>query len=435
MQNDKYTDFDLELKRMLQDAEEAVPSRVWDALSGELDRRDRRKVVALRWRRAAVWTAAAAAVLSGIFIFTGREGTRETDFTAAVTEEVRKADVPQAEAIPDISEQIAASAGAALASVPEPAVQRPAAPAAVPSAVVPADSFDIAEEVSEAAAEEVTIPEEVSGAGLEAVPETVPEVVPEAVQEPVRQTVETVTEPVREVRPAFNPADPFAWEDEEESRESWSDHTSFSVSGNAMTNDFNGVGIRQMRTPASGVKTRTGVEEKGSSSYSIPLTLGAGIRFNFTDRWSVGTGVNWSLLTNTFNGTYTEVNGDIIVRCINSEIDHNLQYIGIPLNVYYNILNNRNLRFYAWAGGTAERGISNRFRIKSDAGDIFYNEAINGIQWSAAGGLGLEFLIGNHLGLYLDPSARYYFDCGQPSSIRTKHPFMLNYEVGLRFNL
>ena len=52
MQNDKYTDFDLELKRMLQDAEEAVPSRVWDALSGELDRRDRRKVVALRWRRA-----------------------------------------------------------------------------------------------------------------------------------------------------------------------------------------------------------------------------------------------------------------------------------------------------------------------------------------------------------------------------------------------
>ncbi|MBR4817846.1 MAG: hypothetical protein IKZ72_04325, partial [Bacteroidales bacterium] len=65
MQNDKYTDFDLELKRMLHDAEEEVPSRIWDAVSGELDRRDRRKVVAIRWRRVAVGFAAAAAVLSG----------------------------------------------------------------------------------------------------------------------------------------------------------------------------------------------------------------------------------------------------------------------------------------------------------------------------------------------------------------------------------
>jgi len=430
MQNDKYTDFDLELRRMLQDAEEEVPSRVWDAVSGELDRRARRKVVALRWRRAAAWTAAAAAVLSGIFIFTGREGSQEPGFTAVVTEEVRPADVPQTEAIPDIEEQIAASGGAALASVPETAVRRPAAPAAVPSAVAPASAFDAAKEVSEAETEEVTAVEEVS----ETVPETAPEAVPETVQEPVR---ETVTEPVKPVQPSFNPADPFAWlDDEEEQSKSWTDNTSFSVSGNAMTNDFNGVGVRQMRTPASGIKTRTGVEEKGSSSYRIPLTFGAGIRFHFDDRWSVGTGVNWSLLSNTFNGTYTEVNGSgDITRSINSEIDHDLQYIGIPLNFYYNILNNRNLRFYAWAGGTAERGISNRYRIKSDAGDIFYKESIDGIQWSAAGGLGLEFLIGRHLGLYLDPSARYYFDCGQPSSIRTKHPFMLNYELGLRFNL
>ena len=48
MQNDKYTDFDLELKRMLLDAEEEAPSRVWDAVSGELDRRDRRKLTTPR---------------------------------------------------------------------------------------------------------------------------------------------------------------------------------------------------------------------------------------------------------------------------------------------------------------------------------------------------------------------------------------------------
>ena len=72
MQNDRYTDFDLELKRMLQDAEEEAPSRVWDAVSSELDRRDRRKVVALRWRRAAVGVAAAPAAAAGSFVFLRR---------------------------------------------------------------------------------------------------------------------------------------------------------------------------------------------------------------------------------------------------------------------------------------------------------------------------------------------------------------------------
>jgi len=425
MQNDKYTDFDLELKRMLQDAEEAVPSRVWDAVSGELDRRDRRKVVTLGWWRAAACVAAAAAVLSGIFIFTGREQALEPVRTAEVVEEVRKADIPATEAVPDIEEQISASSGAALASVPERAVRRPAAPAAVPSAVTSADSFVPVEEEAAEAAE--VIPEVV-----EAAPEAVVEVTAEEVQVTGDKGNTRQEKPVT----TFNPADPFAWEEKDEYIPSLTDRMSLALSGNAMTNDFTGTGIRQLRSPASGIKTRTGVEEKGSSSYGIPLTFGAGVRFNFTDRWSLGTGVNWSLLSNTFNGIYTEVNGSgDITRSINSEIDHDLQYIGIPLNVYYNILNSRNLRFYAWGGGTAERGISNRYRIKSDAGDIFYKESVSGIQWSAAGGLGLEFLVGRHLGLYLDPSARYYFDCGQPSSIRTKHPFMLNYEIGVRFNL
>ena len=108
MQNDKYTDFDLELKRMLLDAEEEAPSRVWDAVSGELDRRDRRKVVALRWWRAAAGVAAAAAVLSGIFIFTGRENTVEPDLTADVVEETVQPAAPAVEEIPDIEDQIAA---------------------------------------------------------------------------------------------------------------------------------------------------------------------------------------------------------------------------------------------------------------------------------------------------------------------------------------
>ncbi len=425
MQNDKYTDFDLELKRMLQDAEEEVPSRIWHALSDELDRRDRRKVVALRWRRAAVGFAAAAAVLSGIFVFLGRDRAAEPDLTAtAVKEQAASTDMTAEETVPTIEEQIV-SAGTALADVPARS-SRSTVSETVPSEIVPADTFVPAEEeTADAVVEtptEVTV--ETEGVSNEndvvAAPESAT-----PVQDPVARPSETDT------RTAITgtPDDPFAWPEDTEADEGRL-LPSLVVAGNAMTNDFSGQDIRQMRAPASGIKTRTGVEDKGSSTFSIPITFGLGVRLDLSDRWAVGTGINWSKLSRTFNGVYTDNE-----RNINSEIVNDIHYIGIPLNLYFNIFDSRNLRFYAWGGGSAEKGLVSRFRIQSNTGDIYYKESVNGLQWSAAAGLGLEFLLGEHLGLYLDPSARYYFDCGQPLSIRTERPFMMNYEVGLRFNL
>lgn len=409
MQNDKYTDFDLELKRMLQDAEEEVPSRIWHAVSDELDRRDRRKVVALRWRRAAVGFAAAAAVLSGIFVFLGRDRAAEPDLTAtAVKEQAASMDMTAEETVPTIEEQIV-SAGTALADVPARS-SRSTVSETVPSEIIPTDAFVPAEEETEDAV--VETPSEVT---VDSAP----------VQDPVARPAETDT------RTAITgtPDDPFAWPEDTEADEG-RHLPSLVVAGNAMTNDFSGQDIRQMRAPASGIKTRTGVEDKGSSTFSIPITFGLGVRFDLSDRWAVGTGINWSKLSRTFNGVYTDNE-----RNINSEIVNDIHYIGIPLNLYFNIFDSRNLRFYAWGGGSAEKGLVSRFRIQSNTGDIYYKESVNGLQWSAAAGLGLEFLLGEHLGLYLDPSARYYFDCGQPLSIRTERPFMMNYEVGLRFNL
>ena len=422
MQNDNYTDFDLELKRMLQDAEETVPSRIWDAVSSELDRRDRRKVVALRWRRAAIGVAAAAAVMSGIFIFLGRDAAEEPSLVAATSDTVQVTEAPvQEETIPDIEEQIAA-AGAALADVPGHHV-RSAATGTVPSEVTPAPVSPVMEDSPAV----VTVDEAKETNEVET-----------TVSEPEAATAEPAVRPsVPVTRPAVTGTldDPFAWPEEDEAEDSGR-KPSFTLSGNAMTNDFTGTDIRQMRIPSAGVKTRTGVEEKGSSTFDIPVTFGVGVRFNLSDRLALGTGINWSKLSRTFNGVYTEVNGSgDITRNINSEIVNDIHYIGVPINLYFNIFDSRNLRFYAWGGGSAEKGITNRFRIQSDSGDIFYKEKVNGLQWSAGAGLGLEFLLGEHFGLYLDPSARYYFDCGQPVSIRTKRPFMMNYEVGIRFNL
>ena len=88
---------------------------------------------------------------------------------------------------------------------------------------------------------------------------------------------------------------------------------------------------------------------------------------------------------------------------------------------------------YAYAGGTVERCVSDKYYILNT--DYIYNGNVKGVQLSANAGIGMEFLLGRYLGIYLDPSLRYYFDCGQPKSIRTAQPLMMGIEMGLRFRL
>jgi hypothetical protein len=66
---------------------------------------------------------------------------------------------------------------------------------------------------------------------------------------------------------------------------------------------------------------------------------------------------------------------------------------------------------------------------------VIHKEKADGVQMSAAIGLGAEFGLTQYLGLYIDPSLRYYFDCDQPKSIRTAQPLMFSVEAGLRFRL
>ena len=190
------------------------------------------------------------------------------------------------------------------------------------------------------------------------------------------------------------------------------------------------------RTSALPGAPRKELREVGkSSTFALPVTAGIGVRFDLGHNWAIGTGLNWTMLERNFNGTYSIFKVDGILDSeINGNIKHTVHYIGIPVNVFYNILSGESTRFYAFAGGTFEKAVSNKYRISASAGDLIYKEDVNGLQFSAAAGFGVEFLLKKNIGLYFDPSIRYYFDCKQPTSIRTQQPLMLNLELGLRFD-
>ena len=405
----EYKDIDSLFRTMLGDAEEEVPAYLSDCVFGQLDLRagkqgGKRPVpVWLCW--AVPMTAAAAALLLAVLLWPGQEvlPVEVSDVTAMV-ETQEPAPVVNHEEYVDL--QI-------VDEKYEPVAETGAVKESVK--LVSADNVQEEEQnqVDENTADEVQAEE------------PAPEVVVEA---DVRQTT---VEDFKEGR-WDGPSD-----DASEERISY-DRVSLEFGGDVSGNgNAKGIGrFGGFKAPAMGVRNDTWIEQTGTeSSYAIPVTFGLGVKVALTKRWSLGTGVNYTLLQRTFSGVYTKVQDGETVTKLSSDVRNSIHYIGVPLNVYYDIVSGNHFRLYAYGGGTFEKGVKNSFRVKNAPEDIILSEKVKGVQLSAGAGLGVEFVVSKRFGIYLDPGFRYYFDCDQPVSIRTQQPFTMNFELGFRVDL
>lgn len=378
----KYTESDNLMRSILSQAEEEVPAHVWEGISSELDRLDAAKKtrpVVLWFRRSAVAAAAAAAIVAGVFISRNESG----DI------------VPEA-----VGRNVIAVAETSVVEM-DTDLRRPAGLAAERNTYL-ADAED-----------DVKTAEDI-----------VKEISEKKEETPARKEIQT---------PQDTWTDIWAEEDEpvKERR-----RVALTISGIAGTNSAQSSGAPLFKRPSlSTSKPVTGVEQKSTeSTYGLPVSFGAGVKFDLSGRWSLGVGANYTLLARKFFGTYTLVGEDgRIQESVSSDIRNMQQYVGIPVNAFYSIVDKEFMNFYAYAGGTVEKCISDKYEILNTT--YIHRNNVSGVQVSANIGIGMEFLLGRHLGLYLDPSLRYYFDCNQPKSIRTAQPLMLGLEMGLRVRL
>lgn len=378
----KYTESDNLMRSILSQAEEEVPAHVWEGISSELDRLDAAKKtrpVVLWFRRSAVAAAAAAAIVAGVFISRNESGD-------IVPEAVGRNVIAVAEtSVVEMDTDLRHPAGLAA--------ERNTYLADAEDDVKTAE--DIVKEISEKK-EETT----------------------------ARKEIQT---------PQDTWTDIWAEEDEPVKKRR---RVALTISGIAGTNSAQSSGAPLFKRPSlSTSKPVTGVEQKSTeSTYGLPVSFGAGVKFDLSGRWSLGVGANYTLLARKFFGTYTLVGEDgRIQESVSSDIRNMQQYVGIPVNAFYSIVDKEFMNFYAYAGGTVEKCISDKYEILNTT--YIHRNNVSGVQVSANIGIGMEFLLGRHLGLYLDPSLRYYFDCGQPKSIRTAQPLMLGLEMGLRVRL
>lgn len=391
---------DIDFKGFLEGAQEEVPASVWEGVSAGLDKAARGKIVALWFRRAGIGAAAAAAIASMMLVFPRDNAS----------------DIVPVDDAPDM-----------IAVVKD-------------EPVIPADTAETIVEMTYMAKAE---PVKAKAADAETTEQTVPaEIRASEVRVPAEEAESTDDEQVTaQERKSENTAAEAAveWKDE------WSHveetvkkrDVSFVISGLTGTNaaqNESGNGIFKRPDPNPGPAT-TGVKQTSTNStYDIPLSFGAGVRFGISPKWSIGTGLNYSMLSRKFSGTYTKVNAaGVIENSTASDIRNTQHYIGIPVNAYYDIVDSRNVSFYAYAGGAVEKCISDKYSVLNTS--IIHKEKVTGVQWSANVGIGVGFKLGEHTGLYIDPSLRYYFDNGQPHSIRSAQPLMLGFEVGLKLYL
>ncbi len=413
---DNWQEFDRQMKSVLQDAGEKAPRRVWRAVSARLDS----AAAAALWWRWAVPALVAAAVVAGLFL-TGTFGSRtsgagDVDILAVATD-------------PQPSGEISVSEAVALLDEPAPEQIAPVSARRASVRPVRTGSEEAAPETAPAEEDEAIAP--AANRPAANMPSS-----NEAEAAPADNGAATAEgkKATESVEASDNAAVWARIEQEEQShrREGVRLRNMYaqgSVGGNDSNLSYGGNGISRLAPGAGSVDA--GISEAGQSTYGVPFTVGLGVRLGLGSKLSVGTGLDYSLLTRTFQGSYT----GSAASAYEGRISHSVSYLGVPVNIYYDLFRTRDdlINIYVWGGGEAEWCLSNSYRLMNSAFTAVTDKA-GGFQYSAAAGLGMEFRLSEVLGLYADPSVRYYFHGEQPKSIRTDKPFMFNFNAGLRFN-
>ena len=419
---------DKHIRQVLQEGTESFSPDVWKAVSAGIAPVAKKAVVPAWLWGSFAGVAVAAALAVGVFLFPKSNSTQIIENSAVIAENAAEEEVSSApDEILPLSEQIASTGRTDAVAVAE----KPRESSAVRKTTVPEKAI-IPEEAPVEASE---VPETIS----KEVPETISEEVPETVSEEVPETSQEVNEEPLPCKPVVS-SEPVPEDFEKAIREAYPEkpRKKFSRTAVSLGGHLFGAGGTSsdsqpvyMAAPTSSATLQEGITEQYPEySFGIPASLGLGFRYDISQSFSVGTGVYYSGLGRSFVGSYKE-NGTVVAK--DADIDNIQHFVGIPLNFYCNFISDDRFKVYVFAGGAAEKLLANDYIIREK--DITYHAgSADGFQFSAAAGLGIEYLFTDFLGLYLDPSIRYYFDSGQPRSIRTIQPFMLNFEAGLKFH-
>ena len=157
------------------------------------------------------------------------------------------------------------------------------------------------------------------------------------------------------------------------------------------------------------------------ATHHAPYSLGMSVSVPLTDRLALTSGL-----------VYTRLKSDFSSGAGNRE--QTLHYLGVPLGATYSLWTWRFVNLYAIGGMQADFNIKATLKDPSLASDI--NITKDRVQFSGMLGPGLQFNVSHEFGIYVEPTARYYFNNGSNVENYFKDkPWTINLNAGLRLTL
>lgn len=401
----KDENFDKKIREILDSYEEAPEHDCWEGIENKLDRRKRTGII-----RIISYSVAAAAVLIAAFVLALHRPAEDSS-------SVRLADN-------SINENITVKENTSSELIAEAEN--------IPVLTVPANEEKIvkaAEEKSEAvkvnAVEEKVVEEKV--AEEKVAEEKVAE--ERVAEERVAEVKEEAA--VEETENIYNEN---LYLEEEKDRKSSRGEFLISASGDFSSSRKSG------NVDFSSPHFSNGVNGSASAGDAIkpisvpqhyfPVSAGLELSYFFlNNRLGVGLGVNY---------TYMESRYDALIHDMTAQVqtEQKLHYIGIPLNLYFNAYTNDYINFYVSFGGMLEKALAADYSFTDLDGNIErVNRKVDGVQMSLSLGLGFEYRFVKFMGIYADPRLTYFFDGGQPYSVRMEQPLQFRLELGFRFHI
>ncbi|MDO4703877.1 porin family protein [Tannerella sp.] len=419
---------------------EAIPDPGdWEAISERLP--DKAKVIRMRTRRWAYWTA--AAVVSLLLLGGGYrlwvQG--EQDTVIAEVQESNVRDIPASPVKPQANKADGLASTERTDENPvSTAAHRPlpvrkakdlTAQTTDPASKENPESLYPTPEENEKALETTPAEKHVQEGRTDVVPDRRPEDTP--AQERVSESL-----PNHDKQPLLADASP---------RPSRSTGTkrrwglgmgggSLSTSSHSASNGANFFANNLMNSELSAYSERKSLPNnehinKLDVSHKRPISFGLGVSYRLSDRWALQSGVTYTYMTSTWR---TEA-----IR--QGKAKQRLHFVGVPLGVDYKIAEWQRVRFYAGAGAMVEWNVAGSIDT-----DYYYgNEMVHTQhasvrmkewQWSVNARTGASYPLFRYLSAYVEGNANYYFDNRSSiETIRSEKPFYVSLQAGVRLGL
>ena len=190
--------------------------------------------------------------------------------------------------------------------------------------------------------------------------------------------------------------------------------------------------LLSMSDPAGVGLFSNGDEIETKVRHRQPVRAGISVRYGLMRRWSLETGITYTMLSSDIeagSGTRTYV------------ADLSLHYIGIPLQVNFDVFARKRWSLYLTAGGMVEKCVAGNEKVKSVTAGVHEtvssknNVTVKPLQWSVGAAAGAEFDFTPAVGIYVEPGVQYSFhNSGPYRTVWQDRPVNFSLEVGLRFN-